>query len=102
MPAPVIHTFPDPEHVAHAAAAAFEQSARDAIVSRGRFRVALAGGSTPKRPYQLLAESPQRERIDWSKIDFFWGDERSVPPDHPDSNYRMAREELLSRTPVNE
>lgn len=102
MSPPIIRTFSDPEQVAQAAAAAFEQSAAEAIKNRGRFRVALAGGSTPERLYQLLAEPPRRDRIEWSKIVFFWGDERSVGPEHPDSNYRMACEALLSKVPVAE
>ena len=63
----------------------------------GRFTVALSGGSTPKALYSLLATKPD---IPWDKIYFFWGDERHVPPDHPESNYRMANEALLSKVPV--
>jgi 6-phosphogluconolactonase len=65
------------------------------IASRGRFDWALAGGSTPEALYRLLAAGDYASRIDWSKVHFFWGDERCVPPDHPDSNYRMARLALL-------
>src|SRR4051812_45844506 len=99
MSMPRIQTYSDPEQVALAAAAAFERTASEAIESRDRFRVALAGGSTPKRLYQLLAEPSRRDRVAWAQIDFFWGDERSVGPEHPDSNYRMAREALLSKVP---
>ena len=63
--------------------------------SSGTRSIALAGGSTPRALYALLASSPWRERADWRDMDWFWGDERTVPPDHPDSNYRMAREALL-------
>ena len=68
--------------------------------SQGRFAVSLSGGSTPRRLYQLLTEPPFREAMPWDRIHWFWGDERFVPPDHPDSNYRMAREAMLSRAPV--
>jgi 6-phosphogluconolactonase len=70
-----------------------------AIAERGRFMVALSGGSTPKTLYQLLAES-FRQQISWDKIHFFWSDERHVPPDHPESNYRMAHQALLSHVPI--
>lgn len=58
--------------------------------------MALAGGSTPKNLYALLASPNYRTRLDWEKIEFFWGDERQVPPDHPESNYRMAHKAMLS------
>lgn len=80
------------EHVAHLA--------RAAIAARGRFLLALSGGSTPRRLYELLAVSPMREVMDWSRVDVFWGDERCVAPDDPQSNYRMAREALLDRVPI--
>jgi 6-phosphogluconolactonase len=67
---------------------------------RTPFRLALAGGSTPRRLYELLAGSEFREKIPWSQLHFFWGDERMVPHDHPQSNYRMAQEALLKHVPV--
>ena len=70
-----------------------------ALAQKGFFTVALSGGSTPKVLYQVLAEE-FREQVPWSRTQFFWSDERHVPPDHPDSNYRMAHEALLSRVPV--
>jgi 6-phosphogluconolactonase len=70
------------------------------VVARGKFTVALSGGSTPKRLYQILSEAPHRDTIDWSKVEIFWGDERSVAPDHADSNYRMASEAMLTRLPI--
>lgn len=85
----------DAESLAQAAAQLFVQSCRDAIDARGRFTVALSGGSTPKRLYQHLAQSPLKEAVDWQCVDFFWGDERAVPPDDPESNYRMASESML-------
>jgi 6-phosphogluconolactonase len=66
----------------------------------GRFSLVLSGGSTPRRLYQLLAEHPYRAQLDWSKVDFFWGDERAVPPTHQDSNYRMAKETMLDKLGV--
>ena len=74
-----------------------------AVGARGLATVALAGGSTPRGLYGLLAgdnDTSFRARVPWHAVHFFWGDERHVPPDHPDSNYRMAREALLSRVPV--
>jgi 6-phosphogluconolactonase len=82
-----------------AAAAEFAVLASAAVTTRGRFCVALSGGSTPRRLFSLLA-SGAVPSIPWEKIYFFWGDERHVPPDHPDSNYGMAREALLSKVPV--
>jgi 6-phosphogluconolactonase len=95
-----IRTFDDPEAVSRAAADEFVRCCREAIAARGRFTVALSGGSTPRRLYQLLAGPPWDDRIDWGRIVFFWGDERCVPPDNAESNYRMAREALLTRVPV--
>jgi 6-phosphogluconolactonase len=66
----------------------------------GRFTVALSGGSTPKAMFQILAEKPFADALPWRSIYFFWGDERCVPPDHADSNYRMASESLLSKVPI--
>jgi ribulose-phosphate 3-epimerase len=83
-----------------AAAGLFTRLARQAVADRGRFLVALAGGSTPRGVYECLAATPFRERIPWDRVEIFWGDERSVPPDHPDSNYRMAWDSLLSSAPV--
>lgn len=87
--------FPDPEAVCHAAAEEFVRIAAASIADRGRFIFALSGGSTPKRLYELLAQPPYRDEVDWTRIEFFWGDERTVPPEHADSNYRMTREALL-------
>jgi 6-phosphogluconolactonase len=66
----------------------------------GRFSICLSGGSTPKRLYQILATAPLREQLPWQHIHWFWGDERFVPWDHPDSNYGMAREAMLAHVPV--
>lgn len=85
----------DPEATCRAAAEAFAAWAAVRIAAQGRFTAALSGGSTPRRMYQLLADKPLRGQVDWSKVIFFWGDERPVPPDDAQSNYRMAREALL-------
>ncbi len=73
-----------------------------AINARGSCAIALAGGSTPKRLYDLLASDEFRDRIDWTRTQLFLGDERFVPPDHPDSNFRMAKEALINHVPVPE
>ena len=95
-----VRRFPDAEAVARAGARDFVAVAREAIERRGRFRVALSGGSTPRRLYELLAEGPLRGQVDWERVEFFWGDERAVPPDDPQSNYRMASAALLSNLGV--
>src|SRR5262245_46699314 len=85
----------DEQTMTEAAAAQIEKLCVEAITQRGRFSLALSGGTTPRKLYARLAQEPYRSRIDWSRVDFFWGDERCVPPDHADSNYRSARETLL-------
>ena len=84
------------QELSDTAAAMFVATARDIIAKRGSFSVALAGGSTPRELYSLLASTHYRDKVDWSKLIFFFGDERNVPPDSPESNYRMANETLLS------
>lgn len=86
--------------LAQQTAAEFLRLAKESVAAQGRFTVALAGGSTPHAAYTLLASDPYREVIPWEQIYFFWGDERPVPPDHPESNYRLAYEALLSKVPV--
>lgn len=71
-----------------------------AMASSGQFRIALSGGSTPKRLYEHLALATWLDRMPWPRIDLFWGDERFVPPYHPDSNYRMARAAMIERVPI--
>ena len=92
--------YPDATSLASAAAAHFVERAAAAIKTRGRFAVALSGGSTPRATYALLADPEFAHRIDWARIHVFWGDERCVPPDHLDSNYRVARETLLDHVPI--
>ncbi len=74
--------------------------ARDTIAARGQFSLALSGGSTPRSLYELLATPKLASRIDWTRVHLFWGDERCVPAEHPDSNYRMVREALLDHVPI--
>ena len=77
------------------AARAAELLAAELAASRGPAAVCLSGGSTPRRLYELLATQPWRGRIPWERAHWFWGDERCVPPDHPDSNYGMVRRAML-------
>ncbi len=95
-----IHKVSQPQQLFEIAAKNFCQITEDALSRTRRMTVALAGGSTPKALYTLLATDPYRTMVDWSKIHVFWGDERHVPPDHQDSNYRMAHESLLSQVPI--
>jgi len=102
-PKPDIRIVENVERLSWEAAEEFVRQARDAVRTRGTFTVALAGGSTPKAFYGLLGSqrgAPFRARVPWDATHFFWGDERHVPPDHPDSNFRMANEAMLSRVPV--
>src|SRR2546423_11438530 len=92
-----VHIFDNGDEVARAATRRLIELARESIAARGRFSVALAGGSTPKVIYELLASDEFRDQVDWSRVHIFFGDERSVPPDHHESNYRMASEALLAR-----
>jgi 6-phosphogluconolactonase len=92
--------LPTPAALAEAAADRIVALARNAIRRRGRFVVALSGGSTPRLVYPLLASPPRIGRVDWSRVVFFWGDERGVPPDHPESNFGAARRMLLDHLPA--
>lgn len=87
----------DVDELNHIASTRIVDLAAYAIRTSSRFTVVLAGGSTPKALYRLLSSNEFSEKIDWSKVSFFFGDERCVPPDHPDSNYRMAKENLFDR-----
>lgn len=106
----MIHAFPlpearllifdDPEALAREAARRFVAGASRAVDGGGVFRVALSGGRTPLEAYRVLASDPFRYSIHWPSVELFWGDERFVPHDHPDSNYRAAREALLGALPI--
>lgn len=97
---PDIVVLENPEEVARAAADRFVELAQVAITASGRFSVALAGGSTPKRTYELLASEDYRNRVTWPKVHVFFGDERCVGPEDPESNYRMADQAMLSQLPI--
>jgi 6-phosphogluconolactonase len=93
---------PDPAALARRAAQYFVEMVSEAAEANGRARVAISGGSTPKAAFHLLADpgKPWRQRMLWDKLDLFWVDERTVPPDHPESNYRMTREAMLDHVPL--
>jgi 6-phosphogluconolactonase len=97
---PEIEVLPDLEALSEAAARRFTALASTAVSKRGAFTLALAGGSTPQRLYARLGKAPFTHQVPWQKVHFFWGDERCVPPEHPDSNFRMVQQTLLSRVPV--
>lgn len=90
-----LQIFQTPDLLASALADAFVDDARTAIGAHGAFFVALAGGTTPKNAYALLAQEPRRSQIDWNHVFVYFGDERCVPPESPDSNYRMAMDAFL-------
>lgn len=98
-PSPRVEVFAADE-LAAAAAARIAAVLAAAVERRGTTSIALAGGSTPRPVYRALAAEPLRSRIVWPAVEVFWGDERSVPPDDPASNYRMAAEALLDHVPV--
>ena len=97
---PEIIVVPDPAAVAREAAQHVVSLAQEAAASRGRFSIALSGGSTPGALYSLLAEEPYRGQIPWKQVHLFWGDERCVPPDDAGSNYRLVDEALITHVPV--
>lgn len=95
-----LQVFEDADRVAAALADAFVDDAAEAIAGRGAFFVALAGGTTPKNAYRLIAQEPRRSRVDWNHVFVYFGDERCVPPDSADSNFRMASEAFLNSVPL--
>ncbi|MBV1795737.1 6-phosphogluconolactonase [Siccirubricoccus sp. G192] len=94
---PIVEVLADPEALAERVAAWLVERA---TAKRGGFSLALSGGSTPKRLYRRLAALPWRGRVPWGRMHLFWGDERFVQPDHPDSNQRMAREAMIAQVPI--
>ncbi len=94
-----IRILTTPQELFSTAAEEVVRAANEAVKQRGRFTIALAGGSTPKSLYNLLATNA-RTALPWDRMFFFFGDERHVPPNDPDSNYRMADESMLSKIPV--
>ncbi len=95
-----VAVYPDLKGASTQAAERFVAAARSAAAARGECAVALAGGSTPRMLYEMLAGEPYRSRIPWHVLRVFFGDERCVPRDDPRSNYRMVRESLLTRVPL--
>ncbi len=95
-----LRVYGDSARVASAAAELFVRLAAESIKARGRFRVALSGGSTPRDVYELLATERISSHVDWNHVDIFFGDERYVPADDRDSNYRMTAEALLKHIPI--
>jgi len=107
MPRPVTVTYQvwsSAKDVSMASARLFASHVEQAVATRGIARIAISGGSTPKGMFDLLADptKPFAETIAWNKVQLFWVDERCVPPDHPDSNYRMTKEVLLSKVGIPE
>ena len=92
-----IETLPDPAALARHVA---EWMTAAALAAKSDFLVSLSGGSTPKTLYALLASEEFRARFPWGRVSWYWGDERFVPHDHPDSNFRMACEAMLAKVPV--
>ena len=99
---PGVHVYADPAEVARGAARLFIDYAWQSIAKDGQFKVALSGGSTPRLMFQLLASDEFRGQVDWGKVQVFWSDERAVAPTNAESNYGMARRELLIRVPIPE
>jgi 6-phosphogluconolactonase len=92
----------DAPALAAAAAALVREECERAVAERGVFRIVLAGGSTPKLLYQVLAAPPWRDRVRWDSWEVYFGDERAVPPDDEQSNYHLARSELLAKVPIDD
>jgi 6-phosphogluconolactonase len=97
---PKITVYPDNDSLISGAADFITDLAIRALAERGRFTLALSGGNTPRPVYARLATAEYRDRIDWSKVLVFFGDERCVPPDDPQSNYLMVRTALLDHVPL--
>jgi len=97
---PIVRIFDDADALARGAAEEFLRRAVTQLETRESYSVALSGGSTPKRLFELLAAEPFRSRMPWARLRVFWGDERTVPPEHPDSNFGAADRLLLSRVPI--
>jgi 6-phosphogluconolactonase len=95
-----LHIFPEKADLIEAVAQQVIATAQDVLSKRERFTIALAGGSTPRPLYELLASRSYRKKIEWQRVHLFWGDERCAPPDHPDSNYRMAKLALLDHISI--
>jgi 6-phosphogluconolactonase len=95
-----IKVYPDPDKLAAAVADLFVSAGQTALRDRGAFRIALSGGNTPRRAYELLAQEPRKTALPWKDVFVYFGDERCVPPDDERSNYRMARKAFLDQVPI--
>ncbi|HKV01852.1 MAG TPA: 6-phosphogluconolactonase [Ktedonobacteraceae bacterium] len=95
-----IAIYPDIDILSHDAAQHIVRIANESIVTYGRFTMALSGGTTPRKTFELLGSEPYSKQFNWTLVHIFWGDERCVPPESPDSNYRMAHEVFLSKIPI--
>lgn len=93
---PEVRMAADPEGAAALAADLFVSVTRARAARAERVAVVLSGGKTPQRMYELLASSPRRDEVRWSQLHFFWADERAVPPEHPESNFRLVHQTLLA------
>jgi 6-phosphogluconolactonase len=97
-----IEIVDNPKELARIGAELFVNCAKTALIEKSKFTVVLSGGETPRPLYERLATDPSAQNLPWEKIHFFWGDERNVPMDHPDSNFHMALTAMLSRLPIPE
>ena len=95
-----IRIFPNPDALAIGAAEYIHTLAEACIADHGHFSLVLSGGSTPMHTYRQLVNQNHKQDLDWTKVQIFWGDERCVPPDHAQSNYRMAREAFFEHVPI--
>lgn len=95
-----VQILSDLEAISHEAASLFVSASRDSIATRKKFAVAISGGSTPRRLYTLLSSSPYCDQVDWHNVHFFWADERCVPKEDEESNFKVAFDRLLSKVPV--
>ena len=95
-----IHAYPNKEQMVTATTERVINEIGQAIQERGLCNMALAGGNTPREIYSTLADDPYRDRVDWDRLHLFWGDERMVPPEHEDSNFRMVKETLLDHVRI--
>ena len=95
-----VYVMEDPTGIARQSAEIIEKLCKEALAERGVFNIAISGGKTPVPLFKLLSSPAWVDRLHWEKINLYWVDERGVPPEHPDSNYRVAREELLSYVPA--
>lgn len=100
MSLPALHVHADFDTLALAATEFITRTARQAIRTRGQFALVLAGGQTPGPIYDLLTQPPHSGHVDWSRTHLFWGDERLVPPDDPESNYALAHQRLIADVPL--